>query len=191
LFLDEGDYPFLPGVDIMQTPANAETVFYFNSYTDTASGDIFNEYAKVTVSVDTIYFPPTPFNCLIKLQNQRVSEVTRVENVTRGEFGEVVTITNNVGPSRDTVVNISYASGEPWAIEDSVFVDYTYLPFSDFHFKPCAFRFEELSGTDSGFEIRYRLAIFSFPIYLLDDSDGAVSQMFASMLDWFFLPYAH
>ena len=191
LFQDNFPVPILAGIDVMQTFSDAETVYYFNSYTDTASGDIMDELAFVAVSVDTLYYPPTPFNCLITLQNQRVSEVTRVENITRGKFGEVVHITNNVGADNITVVKISYASGEPWAVEDDVRVDYTFLPFSDFHYKPCALRYEELSGSGSGFEIRFRLAIFTFPIYFLDDSEGDVSRMFNSMLDWFFWPSAH
>ena len=190
-----GVYPLLPGVDVIVAGSGAETAYYFKSYTDTASGDVMNDSAVVVVNVGTIYYPPTPLDCLVKLYQERVSNVTRVENITRGEVGEVVSVTNNVGILNETVVRVSYESGEPWAIGDTIEVDYTFLPYSEFHYRPCAIRYERLSELDDGgFEVRYRIAVFSFPLYYLDnsvESGNKVSEMFASMLDWFFLPFAH
>ncbi|MBT7787517.1 MAG: hypothetical protein HN757_01405 [Calditrichaeota bacterium] len=190
-----GVYPLMPGVDIIMAGSGAETVYYFKSYTDTASGDVMNDSADVVVNIGTIYYPPTPLDCLVKLYRERVSNITRVENITREEIGEVVSVTNNVGIYNETVVRVSYESGEPWAMGDSIEVDYTFLPYSDFHFRPCAIRYERLSELDDGgFEVRYRVAVFTFPLYYLDNSAESgkkVSEMFASMLDWFFLPFAH
>lgn len=187
-----GVYPLMPGVDIILAGSGAETAYYFKSYTDTASGDVWNDSADVVVNVGTIYYPPTPLDCLVKLYRKRVSNVTRVENLTRGEIGEVVSVTNNVGILNDTVVRISYESGEPWAVGDSIQVDYTFLPYSNFHYRPCAIRYERLSELDEGgYEVRYRVSVFTFPLYYLDNTDGSVSAMFRSMLDWFFSPFAH
>ena len=192
VFFDGGyrTYPLLPGIDIMTVGSGAETAYYFKSYTDTASGDVYNDTATVVVNVDTIYYPPSPVDCFIRIERPRVLEVTRVENITRGVIGEVLTLTN-IGDF--AVVRVSYPYGEPWAVTDKVVVDYRFQPYSDFHLRPCALRFERISQSEDGrsFEIRYRVAIFAFPLYFLDNSNGDVHRMVNSMLDWFFLPYAH
>jgi len=189
-------YPCLPGVDVITTGSGAETVYTFSSYSDTASGDVIGEQAFVRVNVDTIYYPPTSVACLIEIERPRVLKVTRVENVTRGKLGQVQTLTNNVG--RQTVVRVSYEFGEPWSVDDSIVVDYEFQPSSDFHRKPIAIRYEKVVEKPGGaFEVRYRVAVFTFPLYFLnnvalpDHEEGSVSEMYNAMLDWFFYPYAH
>ena len=185
-------YPCLPGVDIMTAGSGAETIYTFSSYTDTAFGGVTAEQAFVKVNVDTIYYPPTPVDCLIEIDRQRVLQVTRVENITRGVIGQVRSLTNNVGSLRQTTVRVSYPFGEPWSVDDSIVVDYNYQPFSDFHRKPVAIRYEKIAAREGGsYEVRYRVAVFSFPLYFLDNSNGQVTAMFQGMLDWFFWPYAH
>ncbi len=190
-------YPCLPSVDVMTAGSGAETVYTFESYTDTASGDVRNEQAFVKVSVDTINFPPTSVNCLIEIDRRRVLHVHRVLNVTRGALGQVQSLTNNVGGTQ-TIVRISYEFGEPWSVDDSIEVDYEFQPSSDFHRKPVAIRYEKVVEKPGGaFEVRYRVAIFTFPLYFLSDSgevghtEGPVTEMFNGMLDWFFYPFAH
>jgi len=201
-FIDNGIqfdiYPLLPGVDVMSTggvETTAETAYYFKSYTDTASGDVFDDLAEVRTNVDTIYYPPTPVDCIIALSRNKVLEITRVMNITRGDSGEVLTLTNNVlvGNRRVAVARVSYLFGEPWSVTDTVEVDYRFQPYSEFHMRPCAVRYEKVSESreGQGFEVRYRLAVFTFPFYFMDDSQGQVTRMFHEMLDWFFLPYAH
>ncbi len=186
-------YPFLPGVDVMATGSGAETAYYYRSYTDTASGDIWNEEARVVENADTFYYPPTPVDCLVRLNRQRVLEVTRVENVSRGVVGEVLSVTNNIGTANITVVRISYPYGEPWSRSDTLEVDYRFQPYSVNHLRPCASRYERIAATADGrgYEIRYRVAIFAFPLYFMDNSEGKVTEMFNNMLDWFFYPIAH
>lgn len=189
-----GVYPLLPGVDIIRGGQGVETVYYFKSYTDTASGDVHGELAEVRANVGSIYYPPTATDCIIALQRNRVSEVTRVENVTRGVMGTPVSRTNNVtvGTQQVCIVRVSYPVGEPWSVGDSVLVDYQYLPFSESHMSPCAIRYERVSGSSvAGFEVLYRVAVFTFPLYYIDNRQGQVRQVFRSMLNWFFLPYAH
>ena len=61
-----------------------------------------------------------------------------------------------------------------------------------YHFKPCALRYERLSKiTEQGYVVRYRVAIFTYPLYYLDNTQGKVTDMYKKMLDWFFLEYAH
>jgi len=185
-------FPCLPGVDIMSAGSGAESAYYFKSYTDTASGDVTDDLAEVKANIDTIYYPPTPVDCLIKLNKQRVLEVTRVENITRGVFGQVLSLTNNVGTNRSTVVRVSYPYGEPWGTTDTVRVDYRFQPYSDFSLRPVGIRYERLIADEgSTYTVRYRVAVFTFPLYYMDNSQGDVTRMFNSMLDWFFLPYAH
>lgn len=201
-----GIYPLLGGVDVMTAGADVEAAYYFASYTDTASGDILNDIAQVKAAVEVrdsemrdwvaIYYPPTPVDCIIALSRNRVLEISRVENITRGVFAEVETIRNNVrnvGSTKFyTLSKVSYPYGEPWALTDSIEVDYRFQPFSERHLRPCAIRYEKLSPAEArGFEVRYRVAIFAFPLYYLDNSNGQVSEMFRSMLNWFFLPHAH
>lgn len=185
-------YPMLPGVDIISAGQDVETVYNFYSYTDTLSGRVENEPAEIKAVIDTIYYPPTPTDCLIKLSRKRVLEVTRVENRTRGVRGEVVSVTNNVGRDQVTVVKVTYPYGEPWAIGDSVYVDYRYQPYSDFHLKPVGIRYEKISRDPDGtVSVIYRVAIFTFPLYFLDNSQGAVNRTFNHMINWFLYPFAH
>jgi len=193
-FWDRGykTYPLLPGVDILTAGNGTETAYYFKSYTDTASGDVFNELAEVKANIDTINYPPTPVDCLIKLNRKRVLEVTRVENITRGVQGQVLSLTNNVGSTQNTVVRVSYPYGQPWSISDTVRVDYRFQPYSDFHLRPCGIRYEKLVVEPGAtFAVRYRVAVFAFPLYYMNNTNGEVNAMFNTMLDWFFLPHAH
>jgi hypothetical protein len=187
-----GTYPLLPGVDIMAAGSGVETAYYFNSFTDTASGDVFNDSAFVRAAVDTISFPPTPVGCLIVLNRGRVLEVLRVENKSRNAQARVQTLTNNVGSPPLTVVKVSYDYGEPWSVSDTIEVDYKFQPYSTFHLRPVGTRFEQLAFKPSGsIVVRYRVAVFTFPLYYLDDTNGDVTRMFNGMLDWFFYPFAH
>ncbi|MCF7811190.1 hypothetical protein K9N50_09415 [bacterium] len=196
VFLDRGLmlYPTLPGVDIMATGSGAETMYYFTSYTDTLNGDIVGDTAWVRAFADTISYPPTPVDCLIKMPQNRILDISRVENVTRGIIGDVQSWTNNVWPqTKEAVARISYAYGEPWSSEDVIVVDYRYQPTSETHLRPCAIRYEKLSAPAEGLgiELRYRIAVTTFPLYFLDNSDGKVDEMFKNMLDWFNQPQAH
>jgi hypothetical protein len=186
-------YPCLPGVDIMTTGSGVETCYYFNSQTDTANGVVPNDTASVKVNIDTLYYPPTPVDCLIKIDTMRVLSVSRVENMTRGVRGEVESLTNNVGIKQETVLRVSYPYGEPWSVTDVIQVDYVFQPYSNLHLRPCGIRYERLSIGDQGnaYEVRYRVAIFTFPLYFLDNRDGKVTEMFDSMLEWFFQAWAH
>ncbi len=200
-----GVFPLLPGVDVIAAGRNVETVYYYNSYTDTASGDVWNDIAIVKANVDTIYYPPTPVDCIIQLNRNRVLKINRVYNATRSvvgdtAWGEVLTLTNNVrvgAANFSAVAKISYEYGEPWGLEDIVVVDYEFQPYSQSHLAPCAIRYENLLFTASGsIKVDYRVAVFTFPLYYLDNSPGIggrepVTDMFNSMLDWFFYPAAH
>lgn len=193
-------FPLLPGVDVIASGRGVETAYYFNSYTDTASGDIWNELAEVKANVDTIFYPPTPVDCLIELQKNRVLRINRVWNASRttpGDtvWGEVQTLTNNVKVGANNfaaVARISYPYGEPWGLRDEIVVDYEFQPFSASHLRPCGIRYEQLLFTPTGsIKVAYRVAVFTFPIYYLDNSAGQVNNMFNTMLNWFFLPSAH
>ncbi|MDP8239545.1 MAG: hypothetical protein P9X24_10690 [Candidatus Hatepunaea meridiana] len=190
------DFALLPGVDIMATGEGAETVYYYTSYTDTLSGDVYNDIAEVKVFADTIYYPPVPVDCIIKMPKNRILDIGRVENISRGVIGEVQSWTNNAWRSGSNILaiaKISYPFGEPWSVEDTILVDYRYQPTSETHLRPCAIRFEKLSfpTEGQGMELRYRLAVFCFPLYFLDNSDNSVDEMFTNMIQWFFWPAAH
>lgn len=189
-------YPFLPGVDILAGQTGAETVYYYRSFTDTLSGDVINDTAVVRLYADTIYFPPTPQACIVRLPRNRIFSVSRVHNASRGVAGEVVNVTNNamrLGNDVYAIAKISYPWGEPWSVEDTIVVDYKYQPYSEFHLRPVGVRFERLSSQleGSGRRVRYRIALFTFPLYFMDNSNGEVTDMFDSMLRWFFQPEAH
>jgi hypothetical protein len=191
-------YLTLPGVDIMATGSSAETIYYFTSYTDTLNGDILGDIAWVRASAwtDSISYPPTPVDCLIKMPQNRILDITRVENISRGVLGDVQGWTNNFRFISNEVVaaaRISYAYGEPWSVEDTIIVDYRFQPTSETHLRPCGIRYEKLSAPSEGLgiELRYRIAVTTFPLYYLDNSEGKVDEMFKNMLDWFNQPQAH
>jgi len=199
-YLRNWDYPFLPGVDIMASGEGAETVYYYKSYTDTLNGDVVNDLAEVRVYADSIYYPPTPIDCIVRMPiNKRLLEISRVENTTRGVIGEVQSWANNAWHSSTNfaaVVRVSYPYGEPWSVTDTIRVDYRYQPTSEMHLRPCAFRYEKLSipASGEGIELRYRLTVFSFPLYFMDNNPvngQQVEVMFRRMYDWFFSPAAH
>ncbi len=199
VFLRNWDYLYLPGIDIMATGDEAEAVYYFRSYTDELDGVEVNDIAEVKVFAGTIYYPPTPVDCIIKMPRNRILEISRVENISRGVVGEVQSWTNNAWQSGSEILaiaKISYPFGEPWSVDDTILVDYRYQPTSQRHLRPCAIRYEKLSGSSSGvgLEIRYRIAVFTFPLYFLDNDNSTgnrVDLMFNNMLNWFYQPYAH
>lgn len=196
LFRRRMPYPFLPGIDIISRGLNVETAYLYKSYTDTLSGMVYGDTAEVKVYADTTYYPPTPEYCLVKLPRNRVLEVINLVNVTRGDTGEVVSLTNNAfqsGDDRFAVVRVHYPWGEPWSVNDVIIVDYEYQPYSEFHLRPCGIRYEKLSEVTQGqgYDVRYRIAVFTFPLYFLDNSQGDVTTMFHSMLDWFYTQGAH
>ncbi len=202
LLISNWDYPFLPGVDILAAGEGAETVYYYTSYTDTLNGDVFNDLAAVKVYADTICYPPTPVDCIVRMPiNRRILNISRIENTTRGVVGEVQSWANNAwhaGTSFAAVVRVSYTYGEPWSVEDTIRVDYRYQPTSEMHLRPCAIRYEKLSSPaeGEGLELRYRVAVFTFPLYYLVNSndgggEGRVETMFNNMLDWFYQAEAH
>lgn len=199
-YLRRWDFVYLPGIDIMATGDDAEAVYYFMSYTDELKGDVTGDIAEVKVyAADSIYYPPTPVDCIIKMPKNRILEVSRVENVSRGVIGEVQSWTNNAWRSGSEILaiaKISYPFGDPWSVEDTILVDYRYQPTSETHRRPCAVRFEKLSRLSSGdnrdiFYLRYRVAVFTFPLYFLDNSQDNVTRMFNNMLNWFYQPTAH
>lgn len=197
------EYPFLPGIDIFTTGDDAETIYYFRSYTDTLTGDVIadtclnsrGEPDGVKAFAESIFYPPTPFDCLVKMPKNRITEISRIENVTRGIEGEVLSWTNDISFSdgNHALARVSYPYGEPWSVNDIIVVDYCYQPTSETHLKPCAVRYEKLSDPreGQGLELRYRIAVFTFPLYFLDNSEGKVDIMIANMLTWFNQPQAH
>lgn len=190
-FDGDGSEHLLPGVDWIEVGSGAETVFYFSSHTVEGSGEVYNDSAKVVANVGAIYYPPTPLDCLVKLYKQRVDTVKRVYNVTRDVLGEVMYVTNNVGNNSETIVRVSYPSGEPWGLEDSIEVDLSFVPYSSFHYKPCAMRYEKISEVEGGGnEVRYRLAVFTFPLYYIENNNNQVLDTYKKMLAWFFKPVA-
>ncbi|NQU06403.1 MAG: hypothetical protein HQ568_09945 [Calditrichaeota bacterium] len=187
-------YLTLPGVDIMATGSSAETVYYFTSYTDTLNGDVVNDTAWVRTWADVITYPPTPVGCLIKMPQNKILEINRVVNETRGVTGEVQSWTYIITSNwQGTIARVSYEYGEPWSVDDLIIVDYRYQPTSETHLRPCAIRYEKLSDPAEGLgkELRYRIAVFTFPLYFLDNSEGKVDEMFANMLEWFNQTQAH
>lgn len=186
--------PLMPGVDNLTAGDGVETAYFFKSYTDTANGVMYDRPASVVDTIGAMYYPPTPMDCMIKLDNIRVLRVDRIWNKTRtvgtdSVFGRVISFSNSLDATR-TVVHVSYPYGRAWAKGDSLRVDYTYQPFSQRHLRPCGIRYEKLQATGSGSSVAYRIAVFTFPLYYLDNSHGRVTYMFARMLDWFFSPYA-
>jgi hypothetical protein len=60
---------------------------------------------------------------------------------------------------------------------------YTYVArnpdaMPDFQYRPCALRYAPEHGV-------FKTSYFSFPLYLMDDSNGDVQAIFTDMLDWF------
>jgi len=200
-YLRSWDWVYLPGVDILATESavadEAEAVYYYESYTADLDGNIVGDVAEVKVYAGTIYYPPTPVDCIIKMPRNRILEISRVENISRGVIGEVQSWTNNAWRSGSEVLaiaKISYPFSDPWSVEDTILVDYKYQPTSERHLRPCAIRYEKLSRLSSGvdiFYLRYRIAVFTFPLYFLDNSQGNVTWMFHNMLNWFYQPTAH
>ena len=196
--------PFLPGVDLIATgDPDVEVVYNYVSKTIMLDGNITNDWADVVEDdgeVGDIYYPPTPVDCIIKMPENKILAISRIENTTRGVVCDVLSWTNNAwrsGTSVYAIARVSYPYGEPWSLDDSIQVDYVYDPVSETHLRPCAIRYEHLEEKVPGeerYELSYRVAVFTFPLYFLDNSASSgnnVDLMFRNMLDWFFWPQAH
>ena len=177
------------GVERIERSEGAETTQYFYSYTATGLIDVVAEDATipqtVTINGVAINYPPTQTACYLQTDNDHIETVESVVNVTKQEagasnaVGEVVFVNNNI-------IFVSYDEGQPWSDADSVAVNYTYDPISDFHLKPCAVRYEGVDNNDVFSELRFRTALTAYSPYFMERA--GVLEEWVLMLDWFFNP---
>jgi len=180
----------LSGVERIERAEVAQTTQYLVSNTAGNSIDVTNENAEVLQEVDlgngvSFDYPPTQTTCYIKTFNPNVIHVDRVVNYTKQQagapnaVGEVVFTNNNI-------VLVSYDEGQQWSNSDSLQVDYTYDPISNFHLKPCEIRYEGVQMGTAFNELRFRTAFTTFSYYFLDYE--GTQEAWRLMLDWFYNP---
>jgi hypothetical protein len=186
------DSSALMEVDWFTRSDEATTLYTFYSNTaDTTvtSPYVYNEDSEVLDNA-------TEAECIVIPDHSgSLLEVYRVENISKGVVGSIMWWNADE-------IRVSY-QGEPWSDADTLQVDYKYDPISDMHLKPVVIRYEsqprianeiEIGGetvTYYTYVLGYRTALFAFPLYFMDDSDGAVTEVARKMLDWFFYPQIH
>lgn len=179
----------LSGVDRIERAVGAQTTQYFYSRTAGSLVEVEAENATIlesaTINGVEINYPPTATACYLRTEHPNVESVASVYNYTRDQagspnaYGEVVFVNNNT-------IFVSYDEGQPWARGDSLRVDYTYDPISEFHLKPCAIRYEGIDNGDVFAELRFRTALTTYSPYFME-YDGVLEEWIL-MFDWFFNP---
>jgi hypothetical protein len=151
------------------------------------------------VDEDTeVAFGATPVQCTIIPENPGLMDVTRVWKITATD-----TIEGEVSNFNATEITVSYPYGQPWSSDDTLEVDYMYDPVSEYHLKPVAARYEdrprtlvttEINGVTISYyiyDLGYRSAFFSFPMFYMKNDEDQVQEVFRQMLNWFFYPTIH
>lgn len=185
------DSTALMEVDWFTRSDDATTLYTFNSNTadtNVTSPYIHNEDSEVLDNA-------TEAGCIVQPLHSGLLEVYRVENITKGVVGSIVWWDAEQ-------IHVSY-QGEPWSNSDVLEVDYKYDPISEMHLKPVVIRYEaqpritntvELAGqevTYYTYVLGYRTALFAFPLFFMDNSEGTVTEVTRDMLNWFFYPEIH
>jgi hypothetical protein len=140
----------------------------------------------VDCNVDEDLSTPTVVCLIPQAENLALLNVTRIYNVSRGVSADLVNIdnmsTNVLSPVWRIFASIPVSHGM-WTDEDTLEVDYNYIPLSDDHDEPIGVHFVKYEGTilieqDGSFfrtrvtaVPRYRTALFTFPLsYLKNDT---------------------
>ncbi|TKJ42331.1 hypothetical protein CEE37_01225 [candidate division LCP-89 bacterium B3_LCP] len=180
-------------IDWFTISDEAQSIYIYNSIT--ADTNATSQYVNGDTSA--VQENATPVQCVVMPQNDGLLEVYRVENITKGIVGEVISFNS-------TSITVSQPYGAPWDSTDFVEVDYKYDPVSEYHLKPVASRYENQQRTlvtveltpgvfisTYQYSLGYRNAIFTFPLYFMENENGEVEDVFREMLNWFFYPTIH
>ena len=203
---DYGSHPFardgLPEVDCFARSenSNVQTIYKFNSITSIrpdsmAVTDRFVPYIPLIYidpsTGEEIYMDPDSTHCYLAIHDTLII-VDSVYNVTQGVVGEVIRFGPYFlrGDYQYNYVYVSYPAGSPWQYTDSIYVEYTCVPISEFHQRPCAVTYEDTEWVPrEGLKLRYRTAFFGFPLYFIKQEHA--EEIFEQMLNWFFYTGPH
>jgi hypothetical protein len=160
------------------------TLYTYNSCTSALTWEVTNEDCGVDSSVST-----ATQAVLIPVGNHtRILNVTRVYNVTRNVYGEFMYVTSTgEWPGVWRIVVSTPREAGIWTSQDSLQVDYTYVPIDPSHDQPVASdysRFQAVLSIDyvTGriryiAESRFRTAVFCFPLsFVRNDTTVGVSD---------------
>ncbi|MBU1936723.1 hypothetical protein KKG05_04935, partial [bacterium] len=165
-------YTSLPDIDWVGRNRETTTLYYYRSSTADRSYDAYDVNCKVTDS--------TPYYCKILAQGyDRLLSVSRVYNKSRSDslgydvYGEFMYFADE---NTAFIVSTPAAAGA-WGYDDTLEVDFTYIPISSNHLKPVSTRYQNYQET-LDYErylwtgtVRYRTSLTSFPLYFIKNDE--------------------
>ncbi len=176
-------YEHLPEIDYFSRVATqqgfdfSQSLYNYNSATSDTS-----EYAYERTGVDCAVISSTSSRAYLSPlpeDSTTVLQATRIYNRTRNCYGEFLWTDQGNGASENPwriVVSTPEQYGR-WLTEDTLEVDYSFVPISHNHNKPVAVLFQRQQGSfseedDGRFRVelvvRYRTALFTFPFSFMD-----------------------
>ncbi|MFZ5432799.1 MAG: hypothetical protein ACOZB3_03395 [Calditrichota bacterium] len=120
----------------------SETLFNYQSCTAADTYNVYNEDCSVNEADGT---PAVAY--LVPLDNHdRILDVTRIYNVTRGVYGELMWWDQNGPNGAWQIVTSTPISAGQWMDSDVIEVDYVYIPIATSHDQPVASVFVKIQG---------------------------------------------
>ncbi len=165
-------YTSLPDIDWVGRNRETATLYYYRSSTADRPYDAYDVNCKVTDS--------TPYYCKILAQGyDRLLSVSRIYNKSRsdslgyGVYGEFMYFADD----NTAFIASTPAAAGAWGYDDTLEVDFTYIPISNNHLKPVSTRYENFQET-LDYErylwtghVRYRTSLTSFPLYFIKNDE--------------------
>ncbi len=165
-------YTCLPDIDWVGRNRETTTLYYYRSCSADRSYDAYDVDCKVTDS--------SPYYCKLLPQGyDRLLSVSRIYNKSRSDsvgydvYGEFMYFADE---NTAFLVSTPAAAGA-WVDDDTLEVDFTYIPISNNHLKPVATQYvnfqEELDYERylwTG-HVRYRTSLVCFPLYFIKNDE--------------------
>jgi len=168
-------YYCLPDIDWVGRNGETTTIYYYYSCSAERPNSVYGMDIAVTYS--------TPEACRLEPSSaySRLLSVSRIYNKTRNVYGEFMYFIDN---------NSAFWASTPadsgaWLREDTLEVDFTYIPITQNHLKPVAtvyqktqeiMNYQNYTGTG---HVLFRTSLTSFPLYFIknDIRDTEIGPM--------------
>jgi hypothetical protein len=162
-------YYCLPDIDWIGRNSETQTIYYYYSCSAERPNAVYNVDLEVTATSANACRLESP-KAAGRLIYERLISVSRIYNRTKGVYGEFMYFVDDN--------SAFWVSTPAWAgawqnVEDTLEVDFTYVPITENHLKPVATVFERMQETIN-YEnqtwhgrVLFRTSLVSFPLYFI------------------------
>lgn len=193
-------YDCLPDVDWVGRNPETNTLYYYKSGSADQSYEVYNFDCKVDTTNTTPYYcklKPEKGSGTSKIVYTRLLSVEEIYNRTKGVHGQFMYF---IADNSAFYVSTPTEFGT-WQDEDTLEVDFTYIPITRNHLKPTATRFDhyQLEYDFEGGEfnwtglILFRTSFVGFPLYFIKNDEPfpetgllPVVHFLAAQFEWFY-----